>query len=244
MSIISAQFSFAYGLEFFSRILSVILDRIISGVWGGLTNFNVVNSIPNNVSLKLNNKSGSRPSIPLFKFLIIFELILSSLECIYTSNLSPQKFSFPLVLFRLLTYRLNEFSSFSLMIFNPNIKSIRNNSYCFFNNSLFPLILFRKSLSILLFSVLIPNLSKSFIKFSFIIMGGNGWRYETLGISELQHYQGTTNFDARTEARITTSPPMFYDRVLGLVIFSSFVIISSENFNNSTLLFSDIFNES
>ncbi len=42
----------------------------------------------------------------------------------------------------------------------------------------------------------------------------NGLRYETLGISELLHYQGTTNFDGRTKARITTSPPMFYDRVL------------------------------
>jgi len=46
-------------------------------------------------------------------------------------------------------------------------------------------------------------------------MNANGWRYETLGISELLHYQGTTDFDARTEARITTPPPMFYDRVLG-----------------------------
>jgi len=47
------------------------------------------------------------------------------------------------------------------------------------------------------------------------LMNANGWRYETLGISELLHYQGTTDFDARTEARITTPPPMFYDRVLG-----------------------------
>jgi len=45
-------------------------------------------------------------------------------------------------------------------------------------------------------------------------MGGNVLRYETLGISELLHYQDTTTVDARTEARITTSPPMFYDRVL------------------------------
>jgi hypothetical protein len=50
-------------------------------------------------------------------------------------------------------------------------------------------------------------------------MAANGWRYETLGISELLHYQGTTDFDARTEAQITTSPPMFYDRVLAPVIF-------------------------
>src|SRR5690554_3497112 len=42
----------------------------------------------------------------------------------------------------------------------------------------------------------------------------NGWRYETLGSSELLHNQDTTTVDARTEVRITTSPPMFYDRVL------------------------------
>ncbi|WP_227626088.1 hypothetical protein, partial [Geofilum rubicundum] len=41
--------------------------------------------------------------------------------------------------------------------------------------------------------------------------------YETLGISELLHYQGTTTVDARTEDQITTSPPMFYDRVLAQV---------------------------
>jgi len=45
----------------------------------------------------------------------------------------------------------------------------------------------------------------------------NGWRYETLGVSELLNYQGEVNFDARTEAQLTTSPPMFYDRVLPLV---------------------------
>jgi hypothetical protein len=50
------------------------------------------------------------------------------------------------------------------------------------------------------------------------MLAGNVWRYETLGISELFHYQGTANFDARTKARITTSPPMFYDRVLATVV--------------------------
>ena len=50
-------------------------------------------------------------------------------------------------------------------------------------------------------------------------MGGNVLRYETLGISELLHYQSTRNFDARTKARLTTTPPMFYDRVLGGVIY-------------------------
>jgi len=50
----------------------------------------------------------------------------------------------------------------------------------------------------------------------FFLLAANVLRYETLGISELLHYQGTTNFDARTEARITTSPPMFYDRVLAV----------------------------
>ena len=50
----------------------------------------------------------------------------------------------------------------------------------------------------------------------------NGWRYETLGVSELLHYQGTMNFDARTEAQITTSPPMFYDRVLSAVFIIDF----------------------
>jgi hypothetical protein len=52
-------------------------------------------------------------------------------------------------------------------------------------------------------------------------MAYNGLRYETLGISELLRYQDTLNFDARTEARITTSPPMFYDRVLGTVLLVS-----------------------
>jgi hypothetical protein len=37
-----------------------------------------------------------------------------------------------------------------------------------------------------------------------------------LGVSELLHYQGTTTFDARTNARLTTSPPMFYDRLLAV----------------------------
>ena len=46
------------------------------------------------------------------------------------------------------------------------------------------------------------------------------WRYETLGSSELLSYQGTMNFDTRTEAQITTSSPMFYDRVLAIVDYS------------------------
>jgi len=50
-------------------------------------------------------------------------------------------------------------------------------------------------------------------------MAANGWRYETLGISELLLYQGTMTFDARTEARINTKPPMFYDRVLAPVFY-------------------------
>jgi len=51
-------------------------------------------------------------------------------------------------------------------------------------------------------------------------MNANGWRYETLGSSELLHYQGTTTLYARTEAQITTLPPMFYDRVLGAGLYS------------------------
>lgn len=43
----------------------------------------------------------------------------------------------------------------------------------------------------------------------------DGLRYEMLGILELFHYQYKTNFDTRTKARITNSPPIFYDRVLG-----------------------------
>ncbi len=62
-------------------------------------------------------------------------------------------------------------------------------------------------------------LSKMTRQFQFSSLATNGWRYETLGISELLHYQGTMNFDARTQARITTLPPMFYDRVLGAAIF-------------------------
>jgi len=31
-------------------------------------------------------------------------------------------------------------------------------------------------------------------------INANGWRYETLGISELLRYQGTTTVDARTDA--------------------------------------------
>ena len=50
--------------------------------------------------------------------------------------------------------------------------------------------------------------------FCFFTMNANGWRYETLGVSELLHQQGRVNFDARTKNRITTQPPMFYDRVL------------------------------
>ena len=61
----------------------------------------------------------------------------------------------------------------------------------------------------------------------FFMLAGNVLRYETLGISELLHYQVTANFDARTEARITTSPPMFYDRVLApVIIFQSSVYLS------------------
>jgi hypothetical protein len=75
-------------------------------------------------------------------------------------------------------------------------------------------------------------------------MGGmvhNGRRYETLGISEPLHYQGTANFDARTKARITTSPPMFYDRVLGNVYllsnfnFKPIVKINILKFNNRAI---------
>jgi len=54
--------------------------------------------------------------------------------------------------------------------------------------------------------------------FSFL-MCPNVLRYETLGISELLHYQGGTTFDARAEARITTTAPMFYDRVLAVRCF-------------------------
>ncbi len=54
----------------------------------------------------------------------------------------------------------------------------------------------------------------------FHFMNANGRRCETLGSSELLNYQGTTNLDTRTEVRITTSPPMFYDRMLNK---SSFV---------------------
>jgi len=66
---------------------------------------------------------------------------------------------------------------------------------------------------------------------------GNGWRYETLGISELLHYQGTANFDARTKARITNSPPMFYDRVLyaGVYSFQSLYQLFSSNLINLSI---------
>ena len=73
----------------------------------------------------------------------------------------------------------------------------------------------------------------------------NGWRYETLGISELLHYQDAAIFDARTKARIITKPPMFYDRVLWagfpnqnikqiIVLFSYLIIV--ENFLNTIFL--------
>ena len=53
----------------------------------------------------------------------------------------------------------------------------------------------------------------------------NGLGYETVRFSELLHYQCTTNFDARAEARITTTPPMFYDRVLCGVFISIFLLL-------------------
>ncbi len=50
--------------------------------------------------------------------------------------------------------------------------------------------------------------------FCFFKIGGNGRRYETLGISELGLYHPTQNFDARQKVRLTTYAPMFYDRLL------------------------------
>jgi len=47
----------------------------------------------------------------------------------------------------------------------------------------------------------------------------NGWRYEIVADFGARHCQATMKFDARTEARITTSTPMFYDRVLCGVIY-------------------------
>ena len=51
-----------------------------------------------------------------------------------------------------------------------------------------------------------------------MLLAINVWRYETLGDSELLHYQDTTNFDVRIEYQITTLPPMFNDRMLWLVV--------------------------
>ena len=47
---------------------------------------------------------------------------------------------------------------------------------------------------------------------------------KSLGVSELLHYQGTINLEARTDARLTTTPPMFYDRLLpaGFILFLIF----------------------
>lgn len=69
--------------------------------------------------------------------------------------------------------------------------------------------------------------------FNFIFVGlvfsitHNSLRYETLGNSKRLHYQGTANFDARTEAQITTPHPMFYDRVLVAVLYYLQSLISS-----------------
>jgi hypothetical protein len=62
-------------------------------------------------------------------------------------------------------------------------------------------------------------------------MNANVLRYETLGISELLHYQNIMNFDARTEVRITASTPMFYDRVLPTVFIISqhLALLSSQS---------------
>ncbi len=68
-----------------------------------------------------------------------------------------------------------------------------------------------------------PRILCTFISLNFLsteLITANGCRHETLGISELLHYQGTPNFDARTKARITTSPPMFYDRASGAGLYS------------------------
>ena len=51
------------------------------------------------------------------------------------------------------------------------------------------------------------------------MLGAHEQRYETLGSTETLHYQDAANLDARTEARITTLPPMFYDRMLPPVAF-------------------------
>ena len=77
-------------------------------------------------------------------------------------------------------------------------------------------------------------------------IAANGWRYETLGISELFHDQGTTNYDASTKVRLTTSPPMFYDRVLATALIYSlfFALFLIQVFLYYILfysIFSDIF---
>ena len=43
---------------------------------------------------------------------------------------------------------------------------------------------------------------------------------KSLGVSELLHCQDTTNLDARTEAYLTTSSSMSYDRLLPCVNYS------------------------
>lgn len=59
---------------------------------------------------------------------------------------------------------------------------------------------------------------------------------KSLGVSEQLHYQGTATFDASTEDRITTSPPMFYDRVLCPVVYSFFIIhLIQSSFNKSSV---------
>ena len=59
-----------------------------------------------------------------------------------------------------------------------------------------------------------------------VLFFANVWWYETLGNSQQLHCQGTTTFDARTETQITTSPPMFYDRMLaaGVIHLSKYLL--------------------